>query len=106
MAKTIEDNRNTLALIAGICEDSGGQAIRVEFVNPTDRELNPRWRAKCAAGSIVVYQDDRHGPRENAIRVAVLLCESLQWDPRELVMGGLDGDGYVFTLARSRTRVS
>lgn len=98
--KTIEDNRDTLALIDGICTRGGGQAIVVEFVGPTERDMNPRWRAMASGGTaIMVYQDDRHGPRENAIRAAVILCERMEWNPRELVMGGLPRGGYVFTFA-------
>lgn len=105
MRKAIEDNRDTLKLIKGVCEDGGGQSLIVEFVGPTEADMNPRWRAKSSGGlSLTVYQDDRHGPRENAIRAAVLLCERLEWNPLELVMGGVPNGGYVFTFAPKRRK--
>ena len=75
------------------------QAIRVTFVNPTDRNLNPRFRAKCSAGSLVRECDDDVDHVENAHRTAIALCEKLGWDASMFVAGGLDNDGYVYVDA-------
>lgn len=106
----IEDTRDTSALIAGICERNGGGSIVVSFVGPTPADPNNRWRATAAGGtSRLYYQDDSRGPRDNAIRAAVLFCEHMGgkangWDPRDLVIGGTAA-GFVFTFKPAPERV-
>lgn len=86
------------------CDDSElapvrcGQAITVEFVTPTNANLNPRWRARCYASSLVREQDDDQGPDVNAFRAAVALATKLGWNPHGMRSGGAYGGGYVFLL--------
>lgn len=76
------------------------QAIVVTFVSPTDKNLDPRFRAKCEAGSIVRYCDSDVDNVENAHRTAIELCEKLGWPSDRLVAGSLPNHGgFVYVLA-------
>lgn len=75
------------------------QTIRVRFVSPTDRNLNPRFSARCPAGRLVRECDDDVDHVENAHRTAIELMKKLGWDPTTYACGGLDGDGYVYVDA-------
>jgi len=75
------------------------QAITVAFIGPTESDYEMRWKATCNAGYIIRYQDDDVDHVENAHRAAIALCVALEWDPRQLVPGGLPNEGgYVYTL--------
>lgn len=76
------------------------QAILVTFIGPTEANLNPRYRARCEAGSLVRECDDDVDHVENAHRAAIALCKRIGWDPGELVSGSLPGGkGYVYVSA-------
>ena len=71
------------------------QAITVRFVGPTERNMENRWRASCAAGAKTVDQDDSANPRLNARLAAMALVSKLGWGG--VWHGGVTRNGdYVF----------
>ena len=76
------------------------QAIQVTYYGPTNTK-DIRWRVKAQCGTKWFARNQRVNPSDDAMRVAEVFAEEMDWlKGFRLVGGGLPNGDYCFVLVK------